>query len=137
MTSATEIDHQWSPSGTCEREPACQLLQLRVLGFSFFQDGDIGDVFSEGEEIFVRRERADAVGVDIRPLQLRRLQGIGASHSQMSRCSRPALPYDAAVVENLLKLDDGGAALTRCQIRPAAYTHLVEAGHIGNERNLP
>jgi len=104
---------------------------------AFFRMGISGDVFSSGEEIFVRRERADAVGVGIRPLQLRRLQGIGASHSQMSRCSRPALPYDAAVVENLLKLDDGGAALTRCEIRPAAYTHLVEAGHIGNERNLP
>jgi hypothetical protein len=77
---------------------AWQLLQLRVLGFSFFQDGDIGiGVFPEGEEIFVRRERADAGGVGIRRLQLRRLQGIGASHSQMSQCSRPAIPHDAAV----------------------------------------
>jgi len=45
-------------------------------------------------------------------------------------------PNDAAVVENLLKLDGGGAALTRCQIRLAAYIHMVEAGRIGNERNL-
>jgi hypothetical protein len=49
----------------------------------------------------------------------------------MSQCSRPAISRDATVVENLLKLDGGGAALTRCQIRLAAYIHMVEAGTYG------
>ena len=40
---------------------ASQLLQLRVLRFGFFQDGDVGvGVFPEGEEIFVGGESASA-----------------------------------------------------------------------------
>ena len=36
-----------------------QLLQLRVLGLGFFQDGDVGvNVFSESEEIVVRGEKS-------------------------------------------------------------------------------
>jgi hypothetical protein len=38
-------------------------------------------------------------------------QGIGTSHSQTRQRSRPAVPDDASVVENLLKLGGGGAAL--------------------------
>jgi hypothetical protein len=60
------------------------LLQLRVLGLRFFQDGDVGvGVFPEGEEIFVGGEGSDAGGVGIRSLCGSRLQGIGASHAQM------------------------------------------------------
>jgi hypothetical protein len=40
------------------------LLQLRVLGLGFLEDGDVGvGVFPEGEEIFVGGERPDAGGI--------------------------------------------------------------------------
>ena len=85
-----------------------QLLQLRVLGFGLLQDGDVGvGVFPEGQEIFVGGERPDAGGVGIRALRGFRLQGVGASHAQMRQRSRPAVPDDAAVVENLLELGGG------------------------------
>ena len=73
------------------RAVAWHLLQLRVLGFSFFQDGGIGiGALPEGEEIFVRRERAGPGGGGIRPLRQSTAR-LGASHSQMSQCSRPAI----------------------------------------------
>jgi hypothetical protein len=74
---------------------AYRLLQLRVLGFSFFQDGVSGlPSFQRTRNIFVRRGGARRRH---RPLQFRRLQGIGASHFQMSsgHCTRAwsALSY--------------------------------------------
>ena len=83
------------------------LLQLRVLRFGLLQDGDVGvGVFPEREEILVGGERSDAGGVGVRTLSLRgsRLQGVGAGHSQMRQRSRPAVPNDAAVVDDLLEL---------------------------------
>jgi hypothetical protein len=45
------------------------LLQLRVLRFGFFQDGDVRvGVFPEREEFFVGVERPDASGIGIRSL---------------------------------------------------------------------
>jgi hypothetical protein len=65
--------------------PLSRLLQLGVLRLGFFQDGDVRvGVFPEGEEIFIGRERSDAGGIGIRALRSSRLQGIGASHAQMS-----------------------------------------------------
>ena len=44
-------------------------LQLRVLGFGFFQNGNVGiGVFPEGEEVFVGGEGATAGEVGIRSL---------------------------------------------------------------------
>jgi hypothetical protein len=46
---------------------AALLLQLRVLGFGFFQDRDVWiGVFPKGKKIFVRRKRTDAGSVAIR-----------------------------------------------------------------------
>src|SRR5208282_4374294 len=88
------------------------LLQLRALRFGLLQDGDVGvGVFPKGEEILVGGERADAGGIGIRSLRGSRLQGVCASHSQMRQRSRPAVPDDAVVVENLLELGGGGTAL--------------------------
>ena len=43
-----------------------RLLQLRVLRFGFFEDGDVGvGVFPEGEEIFVGGERPDAGSITV------------------------------------------------------------------------
>jgi hypothetical protein len=50
--------------------------------------------------------------------------------------SRPAVPDDAAVVENFLKLDRGGAALSGCQVRLSAYIYRIEAGKIVDERYI-
>src|SRR6202022_1791480 len=89
-----------------------RLLQLRILRLGFLQDGDVGvGVFPEREEVLVGGERPDAGGIGIRALRGSRLQGIGTSHSQSRQRSRPAIPDDAAVVENLLKLGGGSAAL--------------------------
>jgi len=47
-------------------DAAYPLLQLRVLGFGFFQDWDVRvGVFPEREEIFVGGERPDAGSVGI------------------------------------------------------------------------
>jgi hypothetical protein len=54
----------------------------------------------------------------------------------MRQGSRPAVPDDAAVVENFLKLSSGGIALSGCQIRFSAYIHRIEAGSIVEERNF-
>src|ERR1019366_1626776 len=94
-----------------------RLLQLRVLRLGLLQDGDVGvGVFPEGEEIFVGGERPDAGGVGIGSLRGSRLQRVRACHAQMRQRSRPAVPDDAAVVENLLKLGSGGTTLSRCQV---------------------
>ncbi len=54
----------------------------------------------------------------------------------MRQRSRPAVPDDPAVVENLLKLG-GSAALSGSQVCLSAYVHVIEAGNIGDKRNLP
>ena len=103
-----------------------------------FQDGDVGvSVFPEREEIFVGGERPHAGGIGIRSLRGSRLQCIGTSHAQMRQRSRPAVPDDPAVVENLLKLGGSGTALSGCQVRLSAYIHMVEAGDIEDGPNLP
>src|SRR5271155_1026595 len=89
------------------------LLQLRVLCLGLLQDGDVGvGVFPERKEIFVGGERPDAGGISVRALRCSRLHGIGTSHSQVRQRSSPAVPDDAAVVENLLKLGRGSVALS-------------------------
>src|SRR5712692_4178685 len=93
------------------------LLQLRVLRLGLLQDGDVGvGVFPEGEEIFVGGERPDASGIGIRSLRSSCLQSISTSHAQMRQRSRPAVPDDPAVVENLLKLGGSSTALSGCQV---------------------
>jgi len=82
------------------RPPA--LLELRVLGLGFFQDGDEGvGLFPEGKEVFVGGESPDAGGVGIPSLRRSRLQGVGTRHSQVRQRSRPADPDDTAVVAAL------------------------------------
>src|SRR5580658_3731510 len=116
MVSVTKDISELLPrSGMHESFECGSLLQFRVLGFGLFEDGDVGvGVFPEGEEIFVGSERPDVGGIGIGPLRGSRLQGIRTSHPQMRQCSRPAVPYDADVVENLLKLGSGLCALSRC-----------------------
>src|SRR5258708_36946423 len=114
------------------------LLQLRVLRFGFFQDEDVGvGVFPEGEELFVGGERPDAGGIGVRSLRSSRMQGIGTSHAQMRQRSSPAVPDDAAVVDDPLKLGGGSAALSGGQVCLSAYICRIEAGKIGDERHFP
>src|SRR5579864_973074 len=101
------------------------LLQLRVLRFGFFQDGNVGvGVFPQRKKIFVGGERPDAGGIRIRSLRGFRLQSVRTSYSEMRQRSRPAVPHDAAVVEDFLKLGGGSTALSRCQVRLSAYVHV-------------
>ena len=101
-----------------------RLLQLRVLRFGLLQDGDVGvGIFPEREEIFVGGECADAGGIGICALRRLGLQGVGTSYSQMRQRSRPAVPDDAAVVENLLKLGGGSTPCPAAKYAsPRMYT---------------
>jgi hypothetical protein len=88
---------------------------------SLASDGDVGiGVFPEDEEVLVGGERPNAGGVGIRSLRGSRLQSVGTSHAQMRQRSRPAIPDDAAVVENLLELGGGFFALSGSEIRFSA-----------------
>src|ERR1700684_3205106 len=88
-------------------------LQLGVFRLSLLQDGNVRiGVLPEGEKIIVSGECADAGCIGIGSLRGLRLQHVCASHSQMRQCSRPAVPDDAAVIENLLKLGGDSAALS-------------------------
>ena len=53
----------------------------------------------------------------------------------MRQRSRPAIPHNAAVVENLLELGSSFLALTRGKVRLAANVGGIEAGEIANECN--
>src|SRR5271156_432134 len=115
----------------------CLLLQLRVLRLGLLQDGDIGiRVFPEDEEILIRGKRPYPGSIGNCALRSSCLQSIRASHSQMRQRSRPTVPDNSAMIENLLKLGSGSAALSGCQVCLSAYVHMVEAGNIGYERNL-
>src|ERR1700675_1665430 len=112
------------------------LLKLRVLTFGLLQDGDVGvGILPEREEIRVSGERPYTGGIGIRALRGPRLQRIGTSHTQMRQRSRPAVPHDPAVVENLLKLGRGSITLSGCQVCLSTYIYVVEAGDIGDELN--
>ena len=111
-------------------------MQPGVLGFGLPVDGDVGiGVFPEGEEVFVRCKRPDAGGISVRSLRGSRLQGIGASHSQTCQRSCPAVPDNAAVVDNLLELGGSLLALSGCQVCLSTNVGGIEAGDIGDERN--
>src|ERR1700685_4466601 len=108
-----------------------QLLQLRVLGFGFFQDRDFGiGIFPKHKKPLIGGESPDAGGIGVRSLRGSRLQGVGTSHSQMRKCSRPTIPDDAAVVENLLKLYSGGGALSGGQIGLSTNVSGIQTGEI-------
>src|ERR1700674_2753655 len=63
-------------------------------------------IVPEGEKILVGGERPDAGCIGICSPRGSRLQGIGPSDSQMRQRSCPAVPDNAAVIDNLLKLGD-------------------------------
>src|ERR1035438_8316507 len=120
----------------CDRRKA--LLQLCVFRLGLLQYGNVGvGVFPEREEIFVGGECPDAGSIGTRSLRSSRLQGIGTSYAQMRQCPRPAVPDDAVVVENLLKLGCGFLALSCGQVCLSAHIHVIEARNIGDKRNLP
>ena len=106
------------------------------LGMLHDRDGGVG-VFPGGEEIFVGSEGTDAGSIGIGALRGSRLQGVGTSYTQMRQCSRPAVPNDAAVVENFLKLGSGRTALTRWEVCLSAYVRRIEAGNVVGEGHLP
>jgi hypothetical protein len=104
-------------------------LQLRVLRLGFFQDRNVGvGVFPEGKE-FLAGERPDAGGVGIRSLRVLRLQGMRTSHTEMCQGSCPAVPDDAAVIDDLLELGRCRTALSGCKVCLPSYIRRTKAGH--------
>ena len=99
------------------REPQTELseksLELDDFGLGLLEDGDVRvGIFPEREEIFVGGECADAGSIRIRALRCPGLQSARTSHSQARQRSRPAVPHDPAVIENLLKFGGGSAVLS-------------------------
>jgi hypothetical protein len=78
--------------------------------------------------------RPDVGSIGIRSLRGSRLQGAGASHSQVRQRSRPAVPDDPAVVKNFLKFGGGGKALPGCQVCLATHTHRDSPSVIQSEK---
>jgi len=78
-----------------------------------FRMGMSGSASPERNKIFISRHRPDSGGIGVRSLRSSRLQGVGTGHAQMRQRSSPAVPHDAAVVDDFLKLGGGSAALHR------------------------
>src|SRR5208282_364062 len=113
-------------------------LQPRILGLGFFQDGDVGvGIFPEREKIFVGGERAHAGGVGLCTLRSFELHGVRTRQSQMCQRSGPAVPDNAVVVDDFLKLSSCSFALPCRQVRPTPHIHGIKAGNIMDELNLP
>jgi hypothetical protein len=112
-------------------------LQFCVLGFGLLQDGNVGvGVFPEDEEVLVGGERTDAGSIGVSALRGFRFESVRTRNSQTRQRSRPAVPDDAAVVENLLKLGSGSIALSNGEIHFAANVGRIEAGEIGDEADI-
>ena len=131
--------HNWwkfTPKNSTQNKRA--LLQLRVLGFGLLQDGDVGvGVFPEGEEVLVGCERPDAGGVGIRALRSFSLQGVGTRHAQMRQRSRPAVPDDAAVVEDLLELGGSCVPCPAARYASPANVGWIKTGDLAEKEIAP
>jgi hypothetical protein len=115
---------------------ATLLMQLRVLRFGFLQDGNIRiSIFPKRKGILVSGKRPTARKISVRSLRTSSLKRIRPSHAQMRQRSRPAVPDDAAVVDDLLKLGGGLFALSGSQVSLSARVHVVEAGNTVEEWN--
>jgi hypothetical protein len=55
----------------------------------------------------------------------------------MRQGSRPAVPDDAVVVEDFLKLGGGTITLSGCQVCLCAYIDRIEAGNVVAEWRFP
>src|ERR1700684_3815249 len=127
----------WKSTPTNPTQTKRALLQLRVLRFGLLQDGDVGvGVFPEGEEVFVGCEGANARGVGIGSARGFRPKDFGRSHAQARQSSRPAVPDDAAVVENFLKFGSSGVVLSRGQICLAPDVGRIKARNVNDECDL-
>ena len=113
-----------------------ELLELRVFSSGFFQNRNIRiGILPESKEIFVGGACPDPAGISVRSLRGVRLQRTGTSHSQMSQRACPAVPDDAAVVDDPFKIGGGRTSLSGCEIGFAANVGGIEAGNIGDELN--
>ena len=114
-----------------------RLLEFGEFGFGGEEEGDFGvGVFPKGEEIFVGGEGADASGVGIGAGGIFGLERVGASDTEVSERAGPAIPDDAGVVDDALKIGGGGGAIAGGEVRVGVGVGGVEAGDINDERNL-
>jgi len=113
-------------------QPLAQLLGRLLVGPGAV-DGDaqhLGGVVPQADA-----GRRGLIGIGAGAGQVLRLQGIPAGHAQSRQRARPAVPDQAAVVEDLLELRRGGTALSRGQIGLSTNVCRVERGEVGEERN--
>ena len=97
-------------------------------------DGDIGiGIFPQRQEVLVTCQGAGACDVRIGTGGVLRLQRIRSRHAESCERPSPAVPYDTAVVKNLLEFGGGFLALTCCHIRLAANVRRIQAGDVGDE----
>ena len=114
------------------------LLQLRVLRLRLPVDGNLWvGIFPERKEVLVRGQRSDASGIGIGAARSLHLHCVRAGHAQMRQSSRPAVPDDAAVVEDLLELGCRFLALSRRQVRLPANVGWIQAGNLADEIDPP
>jgi hypothetical protein len=58
-------------------------------------------------------------------------------YAQTRERSCPAVPEDAAVVENFLKFNDRGASLSACQVCFPPYINQIKTRKVVGEQNCP
>jgi hypothetical protein len=99
-------------------------MKLGVLRFSGDENGNVlVGVFPQCEEILISRLGLSGVA----------LHGLGAGEAQVRQCPGPAVPDDAAVVEDSLEFDYGRISICRRQVRLASNIHGVKTGILINE----
>src|ERR1700691_3581773 len=109
-------DHIQSPNAlavkdrraaTCASGSSVELLELRVLRFGFFQDGDIRvGVLPQGEEPLVS-------GLGFRRVSG---EGVGSGESEMRQRAEREVGDNTGVIEKLLKLSSGSGTVTHHQL---------------------
>ena len=103
-----------------------QLLQLRVLRFGFFEDGNVGvGVFPEGEEVLVAGARFRGVAQ----------QGIGSSQLEMGQRAQGKINRHAPVVDHFLELDSSLLPLPSPQVRPSPDIDRVKSAELEGTRS--
>src|ERR1700684_372399 len=106
------------------RQPS---LQFGIFSFSLLKNRNIGvGIFPEREEILIGR--AGAAGVACFCSRSRQ--------AEMRQRAGPTVPYNPAMIEQLLEFSGRGGSLLRLQIRFTAQINLIHAGVIETPDNL-
>src|ERR1700733_1010128 len=93
-------------------------LELGVFGLRGDEDGNVRiGILPEREEILIGRSSA----ADVACFRAR------SCETEMRQRARPAIPYNPAMIEELLEFRSGRGSLFRLQVRFAAQVNLIHA----------